>query len=92
MLWREIHKWTPAEDERLRLCIADGLSRSQIAERMGLSTGAVCGRIFRLGLQLPPGIAKMRQFSGLRLGSPAASAKRRAATALRRVELGLTPS
>src|SRR5690606_18612292 len=78
--WYEMTLWTPEMDAQLRRYVTvDGLPRSEIAKRMRKSCGSVCGRIYRLGLKLPPGVAKARQKSGLKLGSAAAAKRRKEA-------------
>jgi GcrA cell cycle regulator len=43
--------WPPERVDALKKLWADGLSASQIAQRLGLTRGQVCGKASRLGLQ-----------------------------------------
>jgi hypothetical protein len=43
-------KWTEADDARLRELHATGLSFSKIAREMGLTSGQVHGRVWKLRL------------------------------------------
>ena len=45
-------KWTKKEDERLTLMWTINLTADEIAEQLGISRGAVLGRVHRL--KLPP--------------------------------------
>ena len=45
-------KWTRHEDERLTLMWTINLTADEIAEQLGISRGAVLGRVHRL--KLPP--------------------------------------
>ena len=42
--------WTPERIERLRACVGNGMTCSQIAAAIGVSRNAVIGKIHRLGL------------------------------------------
>src|SRR5665647_3893497 len=57
MSLRQYHFHEPAEVESLKALLAEGLSRSEIGARLGMSRSAVCGLVFRLhaaGVELPP--------------------------------------
>jgi GcrA cell cycle regulator len=43
--------WPPERVEALRRLWAEGLSAAQVAERLGVTRGAVTGKVARLGLQ-----------------------------------------
>lgn len=45
-------EWTDKKIERLKALIADGMRGNALAEALGMSRSAVCGKIFRLGLDI----------------------------------------
>ena len=46
-----IATWTPERVERLRTCVVNGLTCSQIAAEIGVTRNAIIGKIHRLGLK-----------------------------------------
>lgn len=45
--------WESADDEQLKALYLSGLSARKVAQVMGLTGGAVSGRLFRLGISRP---------------------------------------
>jgi hypothetical protein len=43
--------WTRERETKLRQLWAEGLSMSEIASRLGVTRGSICGKVHNLGLQ-----------------------------------------
>lgn len=54
-------EWTQAHVDQLKALKAEGLSVVQIAERMGLTKGAISGRMFRAGLCVPVAVLRIKR-------------------------------
>jgi GcrA cell cycle regulator len=63
--------WPPERVETLRRLWAEGLSAAQVAERLGVTRGAVTGKVARLGLQGRASTAKANSIRRRRAASPA---------------------
>ncbi len=91
--------WTPdLEAEALRLYLQDGLSASQVADRLGggVTRSAVLGKVHRLGLRKRPPRAERNAESGVPHGRNANAdgpkpRKPRVASSLRRLPPPLPP-
>jgi GcrA cell cycle regulator len=64
--------WSPERVEELKRCFEAGLSCGQIARAIGVTRNAVIGKVSRLGLSRPPGVAatRLRRGSGARPARP----------------------
>jgi GcrA cell cycle regulator len=62
--------WPPERVDALRQLWADGLTASQIAERLGMTRGQICGKASRLGLQGRAEAARARSIRRTRPALP----------------------
>ena len=52
------NRWSTNQEDRLRALVLDGLTATRIGVEIGLSRGAVIGKIDRLGLRLLGGLGR----------------------------------
>ena len=52
------NRWSTDQEDRLRALVLDGLTATRIGAEIGLSRGAVIGKIDRLGLRLLGGLGR----------------------------------
>ena len=52
------NRWSTDQEDRLRALVLDGLTTAMIGAEIGLSRGAVIGKIDRLGLRLLGGLGR----------------------------------